>query len=64
MFTINNLETGQSETRSVWPEVLFGTEASEFKYRFNWQAPFLISPHDSDTIYMGANVVFVLGTKA
>jgi len=57
-FTINNLETGQSETRSVWPEVLFGTEASEFKYRFNWQAPFLISPHNSNTIYMAANVVF------
>ena len=57
-FTINNLKTGQNETRSVWPEILFGTPASEFKYRFNWQAPFLVSPHDSGTIYMAANVVF------
>jgi len=57
-FTINNLKTGQNETRSVWPEVLFGTPASEFKYRFNWQAPFLISPHDPDTIYFAGNVVF------
>lgn len=57
-FTINNLTTGQSETRSVWPEVLFGTPASKFKYRFNWQAPFLVSPHDSKTIYMAGNVVF------
>jgi hypothetical protein len=57
-FTVNNLMTGQAETRSVWPETLFGTPASEFKYRFNWQAPFLISPHDSDTIYFAGNVVF------
>ena len=57
-FTVNNLRTGQNETRSVWPEILFGTPASEFRYRFNWQAPFLVSPHDPNTIYFGANVVF------
>ncbi len=57
-FTINNLNTGQNETRSVWPEVLFGTPASEFKYRFNWQAPFVVSPHDPGTIYFAGNVVF------
>jgi len=58
MFTVNNLKTGQAETRPIWPETLFGTPASEFKYRFNWQAPFLVSPHDSKTIYMAGNVVF------
>lgn len=57
-FTINNLKTGQSETRSVWPEALFGIPASEFQYRFNWQAPFLVSRHDPKTIYMAGNVVF------
>ncbi|MHC5005959.1 MAG: WD40/YVTN/BNR-like repeat-containing protein [Planctomycetota bacterium] len=57
-FTINNVTTGQAETRSVWPEILFGTPASEFRYRFNWQAPFLVSPHDPNTIYFGGNVVF------
>ena len=57
-FTINNVETGQNETRSVWPEILFGTPASEFTYRFNWQAPFLVSPHDPNTIYFAGNVVF------
>jgi photosystem II stability/assembly factor-like uncharacterized protein len=58
MFTINNIKTGQSETRPIWPEILFGVPASNFKYRFNWQAPFLVSPHDSKTIYMAGNVVF------
>ena len=57
-FTINNVKTGQAETRSLWPEILFGTPASEFRYRFNWQAPFLVSPHDANTIYFAGNVVF------
>jgi hypothetical protein len=58
MFTVNNLKTGQTEPRPIWPEILFGTPASEFKYRFNWQAPFLVSPHDPGTIYFAGNVVF------
>jgi photosystem II stability/assembly factor-like uncharacterized protein len=28
------------------------------KYRFNWNAPILLSPHDNNTIYFGGNVVF------
>jgi len=27
-------------------------------YRWNWSAPFVISPHDPRTIYFGANVIF------
>ena len=27
-------------------------------YRWNWSAPFVISPHDPATVYFGANVVF------
>lgn len=27
-------------------------------YRWNWSAPFVISPHDASTLYFGANVVF------
>lgn len=27
-------------------------------YRWNWSAPFVISPHDPATLYFGANVVF------
>ena len=58
MFTINNLRTGQTEVRPLWPLAQFGTPATEFKYRFNWQAPFLISPHDPKTIYFAGNVIF------
>lgn len=28
------------------------------KFRFNWNAPILLSPHDKNTIYFGGNVVF------
>ena len=28
------------------------------KLRFNWSAPFIISPHNSSTLYMGANRLF------
>ena len=28
------------------------------KYRFNWLSPFFVSPHNSNTLYMGGNIVF------
>ncbi len=30
----------------------------ELKYRFNWNAPIVLSPHDHNTVYFGSNVVF------
>lgn len=57
-FTVNNIATGQNEVRSVWPVPLFGLNGHELKYRFNWDTPFFVSPHDSKTIYLGGNVVF------
>ena len=57
-FTRNNLKTGQNEVRSIWPEPIFGRNASDMPYRFNWDTPFFISKYDSDTIYSAGNVVF------
>ncbi len=34
-----------------------GPAAGE-KYRFNWNAPIILSPHDKNTVYFGGNVVF------
>jgi photosystem II stability/assembly factor-like uncharacterized protein len=28
------------------------------QFRFNWKAPFILSPHDSRTIYLGGNYLF------
>jgi len=57
-FTVNNLATGQNEVRSVWPVPLFGLNGYDLKYRFNWDTPYFVSPHDSKTIYLGGNVLF------
>ena len=57
-FTRNNLKTGQNEVRSIWPEPIFGLNASDMPYRFQWDTPFFISRHDHDTIYSAGNVVF------
>jgi photosystem II stability/assembly factor-like uncharacterized protein len=57
-FTVNNIATGQNEVRSVWPVPLFGLNGYDLKYRFNWDTPYFVSPHDSKTIYLGGNVVF------
>ena len=40
----------------VWPDRAKGA-AADLKYRFIWDAPFLISPHDRHTIYTGSQHV-------
>ncbi|MEO0571136.1 MAG: hypothetical protein AAF039_05475 [Bacteroidota bacterium] len=35
-----------------------GDAIEDHKYRFNWDAPIVISPHDNNTVYTGGNVVF------
>jgi photosystem II stability/assembly factor-like uncharacterized protein len=47
-----NLKTGES--RSIRPE----PEDSEETYRFNWDSPILISPHNPKKIYYGGNRLF------
>jgi photosystem II stability/assembly factor-like uncharacterized protein len=37
-----------------------GPAAGE-KFRFNWNSPILLSPHDKNTVYFGGNVVFRSG---
>jgi photosystem II stability/assembly factor-like uncharacterized protein len=51
---------GNGDTRAinVWPDDPMGWGAADLKYRFNWNFPILISPHDPDTLYAAANVLF------
>jgi hypothetical protein len=35
-----------------------GDAIDQHKYRFNWDAPIHISPHDPETVYIGGNVIF------
>lgn len=47
-------------TRSIRPRENSVTpaEPSGSRFRFNWNTPFLISPHNSKTIYVGGNKLF------
>ena len=47
------------EDKSIRPEPNDGKE----RYRFNWNSPILISPHDSKTIYYGGNKLFKSGDR-
>ncbi len=36
-----------------YPEMVFGKDSKDLKYRANWNPPVITSPHDHDTIYYG-----------
>ena len=49
--------TRQARNVEVWPLSTGGHPASEVKYRFTWNAPLTISPHDNNKIYIGSQVL-------
>jgi photosystem II stability/assembly factor-like uncharacterized protein len=50
--------TRQETNVGIYPDVVSGHGAADQRYRFQWTAPILISPHDPKTIYHGGNVLF------
>ncbi|MDY7096372.1 MAG: glycosyl hydrolase, partial [Acidobacteriota bacterium] len=53
-----NHRTGERRLVNVWPDDPMGWGAAELKYRFQWNFPLFFSPHDADTLYAAANVLF------
>jgi photosystem II stability/assembly factor-like uncharacterized protein len=53
-----NLRTREQQQVSPQPRRNDGGPAGELKYRFNWNAPIVLSPHDKNTVYFGGNVLF------
>jgi len=49
----------QSRQVEVWPETTNGAPAADVKYRFNWEFPITISPHDHNKVYTGSQYVHV-----
>jgi photosystem II stability/assembly factor-like uncharacterized protein len=49
----------QGQNVEVYPLSTGGWPADSLKYRFIWDAPFLISPHDHNTVYTGSQYVHV-----
>src|SRR5436190_4887757 len=50
--------TGESRNVTIWPDYNGGRTAAGVKYRFQWTFPIVVSPHDGNTVYAGAHVVF------
>ena len=53
-----NHDNGDVRAINVWPDNPMGWGAADLKYRFNWNFPLMISPHDPETLYAAANVLF------
>jgi photosystem II stability/assembly factor-like uncharacterized protein len=53
-----NHRTRERRAINVWPDNPLGHGAAGLKYRFQWNSPTFISPHDPNTLYAAANVLF------
>jgi photosystem II stability/assembly factor-like uncharacterized protein len=49
-----NLEIDNTKDIMAYPQMGLGEPSDEQKYRFNWNAPILVSSHDSNVIYHAA----------
>ncbi|MCH8242222.1 MAG: hypothetical protein IH897_06385 [Planctomycetes bacterium] len=52
-----HLDTGRRK------KLIPAPKEGEPRFRFNWNAPFFISPHDATTLYLAGNYVFKLTRK-
>lgn len=50
-----DFETQTQRSVTAYPEIAFGAPPKDRKYRFNWNAPILVSSHDPSVIYHGGN---------
>ncbi|MBZ0171928.1 MAG: hypothetical protein K8E66_06075, partial [Phycisphaerales bacterium] len=56
--TIYDHGLGEARNISVWPENPMGSGADVLEHRFQWTFPIVLSPHDSETVYVGGERVF------
>ncbi|MBS1241730.1 MAG: glycosyl hydrolase repeat-containing protein, partial [Gemmatimonadetes bacterium] len=50
-------ETGYTRDIAAYPATNLAIDPKDQKYRFNWNAPIITSPHDPKVIYHGGNVL-------
>jgi photosystem II stability/assembly factor-like uncharacterized protein len=50
-------ELGYQQEIMAWPQMAVGQQAADLRYRFQWNAPIRISPHDPSVLYHCSNVV-------
>lgn len=59
-FNVTDTKTGRTRSIPPYPRMIgsVGQAMNQAKYRFNWNAPIHISPHDPNVTYWGGNVLF------
>jgi len=55
LITEYDTETTHTRTIQAIPTADFGLDPKDLPYRYNWNAPVLVSPHDPATIYHAGN---------
>jgi photosystem II stability/assembly factor-like uncharacterized protein len=48
---------GHGQEVMVWPQMAVGQRAADLRYRFQWNAPIRLSPHDPSVLYHCSNFV-------
>jgi photosystem II stability/assembly factor-like uncharacterized protein len=56
--SIYDQRTRQARNISIYPTNPSGKGAEDLRYRFQWTAPIMVSPHEPRAIYHAANVLF------
>ena len=53
--TLTEYDHESRKTRSIipYPEMVYGKDSRDLKYRANWNSPVALSPHDHSVIYYG-----------
>ncbi len=58
IINVLDIKTGETKDIMEYPSTNLAWTPKKMKYRFNWNAPFINSPHDGKTMYHGGNVLF------
>lgn len=53
-----NTENGHTKDINQYPANVLAVYPKKMKYRYNWNAPLLVSPHEPNTIYHAGQVLF------
>jgi photosystem II stability/assembly factor-like uncharacterized protein len=53
-----NTENGHAKDINQYPANVLAVYPKNMKYRYNWNAPIIASPHDPNTIYHAGQVIF------
>jgi photosystem II stability/assembly factor-like uncharacterized protein len=52
-----DVRSGMAQNVEVWPDAPMGSPAADLKYRFVWNFPLTISPHDHNKVYVGSQYI-------